>query len=159
MVIGRQREASGTVAVATLNLAEARSYCRRFARSHYENFAVASWLLPASLRPHFFHRYAYCRWADDLADETDDPELSLERLNAWESQLHACYAGHAEHPIFVALQETIEAFSIPRQPFLDLLVAFRRDQQPGRYETMDELLNYCRYSANPVGRLVLYLGR
>jgi len=120
---------------------------------------VASWLLPGYLRPHFFHLYAYCRWADDLADETGDPRLSLQRLDTWESQLDACYAGRAEHPLFVALHETIEAFSIPRKPFLDLLVAFRRDQQAGRYETMDELLDYCRYSANPVGRLVLYLGR
>lgn len=139
-------------------LADAQAYCRQLAISHYENFSVASWLLPKRLRPHFYHVYAYCRWADDLADETDDPARSLELLAWWEDLLERCYEGRAEHPVFVALRSTIETFAIPQEPFRDLLIAFRRDQTSCRYETFDELLDYCRYSANPVGRLVLYLG-
>jgi squalene synthase HpnC len=139
--------------------AESRAYCRRLARSHYENFQVASWLLPRALRPHFYHVYAYCRWADDLADETGDRQRSLELLDWWEEQLCECYAGRAKHPVFIALRETIAEFAIPQAPFADLLVAFRQDQRQTRYETFDDLLGYCRNSANPVGRLVLYLGR
>lgn len=139
--------------------ADAREYCRRLARTHYENFAVASWLLPRSLRPHFYHVYAYCRWSDDLADETGDPRASLALLDWWQQQLDDCYEGQASHPVFIALSETIAEFDIPRQPLADLLSAFRQDQQTTRYETFDELLDYCRRSANPVGRIVLYLGR
>lgn len=138
---------------------EARAYCRRLALTHYENFRVASWLLPRSLRPHFYHVYAYCRWADDLADETGDRQRSLALLDWWEEQLHACYAGRCCHPVFIALAETIREFNIPPEPFLELLAAFRQDQQTTRYESFEELLGYCRNSANPVGRLVLYLGR
>jgi squalene synthase HpnC len=147
------------VAGQTCSIAEARAYCRRLAHTHYENFAVASWLLPRDLRPHFHAVYAYCRWADDLADEMGDRQQSLEMLDWWEEQVHDCYAGRVRHPVFVALQETIAEFSIPRQPLLDLLVAFRQDQHQTRYEDFPQLLQYCRYSANPVGRLVLYLGR
>jgi squalene synthase HpnC len=140
-------------------LGDSRAYCRRLARTHYENFTVASWLLPRSLRPHFYHIYAYCRWADDLADEIGEAEQSLRLLDWWEEQLRACYAGECRHPVFVALGETIREFDIPPQPFLDLLTAFRQDQCLDHYETFDDLLGYCRNSANPVGRLVLYLGR
>ncbi len=136
-----------------------RRYCRRLARSHYENFTVASRLLPRGLRQHFCNVYAYCRWADDLADETGDIKQSLDLLDWWESQLHDCYAGKTRHPVFVALADTIEKFEIPPEPFVDLLVAFRQDQRVTRYENSDQLLEYCRYSANPVGRLVLYLGQ
>jgi squalene synthase HpnC len=129
------------------------------ANRHYENFTVASRLLPRELRQHFCNVYAYCRWADDLADETEQGEQSLALLDWWEMQLRDCYQGKARHPVFVALGETIEQFAIPADPFSDLLVAFRQDQQVKRYETFDELLQYCVYSANPVGRLVLYLGR
>ncbi len=139
--------------------ATARDYCRRLARGHYENFAVASWLLPRALRPHFYHVYAYCRWSDDLADETGDRRASLALLDWWQQQLDDCYAGRASHPVFVALGETIRQFEIPREPLADLLSAFRQDQRVDRYETFDELLDYCRRSANPVGRIVLYLGR
>lgn len=137
--------------------AESRHYCRRLAESHYENFTVGSFLLPKRLRQHFFNIYAYCRWADDLADETGDSRRSLALLDWWESQLLDCYEGRARHPVFVALSETIQSFEIPPEPFADLLVAFRQDQRVTRYQTMDELLGYCRNSANPVGRLVLYL--
>ena len=145
------------------SLSEARDYCRRLARRHYENFTVASWLLPRELRPHFHSIYAYCRWADDLADETGGGRRSLELLDWWQTQLDACCRACSDdqprHPVFVALRETIEQYVIPQQPFSDLLEAFRRDQRQTRYETFDELLDYCRCSANPVGRLVLHLGR
>lgn len=139
--------------------AEASAYCRRLARTHYENFTVASWLLPRELRPHFHHIYAYCRWADDLADETADAEQSLRLLAWWQEQLDACYQGEASHPVFVALLRTIDEFAIPKTPFADLLRAFRQDQQVHDYESFSQLLDYCRNSANPVGRLVLHLGR
>jgi squalene synthase HpnC len=141
------------------SLAEARDYCRRLARAHYENFSVASFLLPRALRQHFFHVYAYCRWSDDLADETADRAQSLKLLGWWEDELRACYAGRARHPVFTALRETIDEFAIPIEPFAELLTAFRQDQTTTWYATFDELLGYCRNSANPVGRLVLYLGR
>ncbi|MGA3209868.1 MAG: squalene synthase HpnC [Terriglobales bacterium] len=164
------------------SLQEARAYCERLVRTHYENFAVATWFLPARLRPHFASIYAYCRIADDLGDEVGDPAQSLALLDEWEAELDVTYLSLVEtplrdvrqdveqlrpasparnpaaprHPVFVALRETILACDIPRQPFADLLKAFRQDQRVTRYETFDDLLGYCRYSANPVGRLVLY---
>jgi squalene synthase HpnC len=136
---------------------EARAYCQRLARSHYENFSVASWFLPSGLRQHFFNVYAYCRISDDLGDEVGDAKASLQLLDEWETELGACYAGRARHPVFVALAETVHKFEIPKHEFADLLTAFRQDQTVGRYETFDDLLGYCRNSANPVGHLVLYL--
>jgi squalene synthase HpnC len=140
-----------------LTLRKSRRYCRRLARRHYENFTAASLLLPRHLRQHFCNIYAYCRWADDLADEVGDPQQSLALLRWWERLVYECYQGQATHPVFVALADTVRRFAIPIEPFLDLLVAFRQDQQVTRYETFGDLLNYCHYSANPVGRLVLYL--
>lgn len=140
-------------------LGEARAYCRRLAETHYENFTVASFLVPRGLRPHFHAIYAYCRWADDLADETGSAEESLALLDWWQQSLEACYRGRATHPAFVALGETIAEFAIPIEPLLALLTAFRRDQQQTRYATFEELWAYCRGSADPVGRLVLYLAR
>jgi len=140
--------------------AEAREYCRRLARSHYENFSVASWFLPGPLRQHFFNVYAYCRISDDLGDEVGNAAASLQLLDQWESELNACYDGHhtrPRHPVFVALAETVCKFEIPKHEFADLLTAFRQDQTVSRYETFNDLLGYCRYSANPVGHLVLYL--
>jgi squalene synthase HpnC len=137
-------------------LEEANAYCRHLATTHYENFHVASWFLPARLRPHFHSIYAYCRIADDLGDEVGNREQSLALLDLWGRELDACYQGQARHPVFVALAETIRACDIPQQPFADLLTAFRQDQNVTRYPSMDDVLGYCRYSANPVGRLVLY---
>ncbi len=137
--------------------AEAREYCRRLARSHYENFSVASWFLPGPLRQHFFNVYAYCRISDDLGDEVGDTAASLQLLDQWETELDACYDGHPRHPVFVALAETVRKFEIPKHEFADLLTAFRQDQSITRYETFDDLLGYCKFSANPVGHLVLYL--
>lgn len=137
-------------------LDEARAYCRQLAESHYENFHVATWFLPKPLRPHFQSIYAYCRISDDLGDEVGDRSVALALLNLWGRELDACYEGRARHPVFVALAETIRTCNIPKEPFADLLVAFRQDQTVKRYATMDEVLGYCHYSANPVGRLVLY---
>src|SRR6202795_3074849 len=108
--------------------AEAREYCRRLARSHYENFSVATWFLPERLRQHFFNLYAYCRISDDLGDEVGDPRASLQMFDQWQAELDACYAGNPRHPVFVALEDTIRKFDIPKQPFDDLLKAFRQDQ-------------------------------
>jgi squalene synthase HpnC len=138
-------------------LGEAEEYCRRLARSHYENFSVATWFLPAHLRQHFFNVYAYCRISDDLGDEVGDAVASLQLLDEWEAELNACYEGAPRHPVFVALAGTVRKFEIPRHEFADLLTAFRQDQTTSRYETFSDLLGYCRNSANPVGHLVLYL--
>ena len=113
----------------------------------------------ADLHQHFYNVYAYCRWSDDLGDEVADPTRALQLLDAWEDELRLCYSrwrGPA-HPVFIALRETIRAKDIPIEPFCDLLRAFRQDQTVHRYATWDEVLDYCVYSANPVGRLVLYL--
>jgi squalene synthase HpnC len=161
-------------------LEEAEAYCRRLARSHYENFSVATWFLPKRLHQHFFNIYAYCRISDDLGDEVGSPAISLALLDRWEEELNGMYVrmgeatqvpprqqSHAEftrnpvtsprHPVFIALRETVQQFSIPRYEFADLLTAFRQDQTVPRYQSFDDLLGYCRNSANPVGHLVLYL--
>ena len=135
----------------------AEEYTRWLATHHYENFNVASWLLPKELHQHFYNLYAYCRWADDLGDEIPSRDRALELLDWWESELDTCYEGRPNHPVFVALRETIVAKNIPKQPFVDLLRAFRQDQIVKRYPTWESVLDYCVYSANPVGRLVLYL--
>jgi squalene synthase HpnC len=135
----------------------AQQYTRWLATHHYENFKVVSWLLPAELHQHFYNVYAYCRWADDLGDEIPDSARSLELLHWWEHELDCCYEGQPSHAVFVALRETIVRKDIPKQPFVDLLKAFRQDQTVKRYPDWDSVLDYCAYSANPVGRLVLYL--
>src|SRR5579863_3107135 len=135
------------------NLADAYAWCGRLARAHYENFTVASWLMPRAMRPHVHAIYAYARIADDFADE----DRSLAKLDEWERELDAAYAGAPRHPVFVALADTARRFDIPREPFADLLRAFRSDVNFAGFETIDDLLGYARYSANPVGRLVLYL--
>ena len=139
------------------SLKDARRYCETLARTHYENFTVATQLLPRHVRARFYPVYAYCRWADDLGDETGGGALALALLDRWEEELLACYRGCARHPVFVALHETIEQCCIPPDPFLDLITAFRQDQWKTRYRSFEELLEYCRYSANPVGRLILYV--
>jgi squalene synthase HpnC len=139
------------------SLAEAQQYCAHLARAHYENFSVATWFLPKHLRQDFFNVYAYCRISDDLGDEVGDAVASLALLNQWQAELDACYSGVPRHPVFVALGETVRKFEIPRQEFCDLLIAFRQDQNVTRFETFNDVLAYCRYSANPVGHLVLYL--
>jgi squalene synthase HpnC len=139
------------------DLGQAQTYCDQFARGHEENFPVLSFALPRALRPHFAAIYSYCRWADDLGDEVDHPIQALELLDWWEEKLDDLYAGRPTHPVMVALQPTIQRFQIPADPFRDLLGAFRQDQTVTRYQNQNQLLDYCRRSANPVGRLVLYL--
>src|ERR1700689_587766 len=139
------------------SLAESQKYCRRLARTHYENFSVATWFLPKHLRQDFLNVYAYCRISDDLGDEVGDSAAALALLDEWQTELDACYAGTPRHPVFVALAETVKKFGIPEHEFSDLLIAFRQDQTVTRFETFDDVLAYCRYSANPVGHLVLYL--
>src|SRR5258707_2970128 len=135
----------------------AENYTRWLATHHYENFNVVSWLLPKDLHQHFYNVYAYCRWADDLGDEIADTRRALELIDWWERELDACYVGEPSHAVFVALRETVVAKDIPQRPFADLLKAFRQDQTVKRYPTWDAVWNYCVYSANPVGRLILYL--
>ncbi len=135
----------------------AQNYTRWLATHHYENFSVVSWLLPKELHQHFYNVYAYCRWADDLGDEIPDTNRALELLDWWEGELDACYDDKPSHAVFIALRETILAQDIPKQPFADLLKAFRQDQTVKRYPNWDAVINYCVCSANPVGRLVLYL--
>jgi squalene synthase HpnC len=140
-------------------LAEAQAWCRELTKSHYENFHVATFFLPERVRPHFESIYAYCRVSDDLGDEVDSPAVATRLLNSWGSMLDECYDApeRSMHPVFVALHETIAACDLPRQLFHDLLIAFRMDQVKTEYETWDELLEYSHYSANPVGRLVLWV--
>src|ERR1043165_4840773 len=99
------------------SLEPAQEYTRWLAKHHYENFTVASFLLPKKLRQHFYNVYAYCRWADDLGDEIADRDLALELLNSWGEELQNCYAGRPVHPVFTALRATIEEFDIPVEPF------------------------------------------
>ena len=147
------------VAVKSVTADEAFAYTRRIATTHYENFPVVSWLLPRKLHQHFYNVYAFCRWADDLADEVGDPARSLVLLQWWRDELRACFAGEPRHPVFVALRPTMLQFAIPIEPFEDLISAFEQDQSVHDYQTFDQLRDYCRRSADPVGRLVLSLCR
>lgn len=144
--------------VSPVSIDEAFRYCARVATAHYENFPVASLFLPADKRPYIQAIYAFSRVADDFADEQDRlPAERLANLDDWERMLRECYQGKAEHPVFIALGETVRQNRIPIEPLLDLLAAFRRDVTQSRYESFDDLLGYCRCSANPVGRLVLMI--
>jgi len=136
---------------------ESRAYTRWLATHHYENFHVVSLLLPKRLHQDFYNVYSFCRWADDLGDEIGDPAESLRLLAWWRGELHAMCAGQAKHPVFVALDRTVREFSLPVTLFDDLIRAFEQDQTVTRYRNFEELFQYCRYSANPVGRLVLGL--
>lgn len=147
----RTREAAEIPA----SLESAYRDCIALARSHYENFSVAARLMPRDMLPHVAAIYAYCRGVDDLGDEAEGDRLAL--LDEWAAQLEQCYSGSPSEPRFLALQHTISAFDIERQPFLDLIEANRMDQVNTRYETYADVLHYCRHSANPVGHLYLTL--
>lgn len=152
----------GTLPVVTQapTLIESETYCRQLATSHYENFPLIARLLPRELRQPFFNVYAYCRWSDDLGDELGDPQLSTRLLGWWRGELARCWAAEKmAHPVFIALQRTVKEFDLLREPFADLLTAFEQDQVVTEYQTFDQLLGYCRNSANPVGRIVLRLCR
>ena len=133
------------------------AYTRWLSGAHYENFHVASIALPKRLHQDFFNVYSYCRWADDLADEIGDPRQSLELLAWWRHELNAMYEGRTAPPVFVAVADTVERHNLEYGPFNHLIRAFEQDQRKSRYETYEEVLDYCVYSANPVGRLVLQL--
>jgi squalene synthase HpnC len=139
------------------NPAHAEELTRNLAHSHYENFSVVSFLLPKRLRQDFCNIYAFCRTADDLGDEVGDTAKSLELLADFRHQLNECYAGNTASALFVALKRTIDRHEIPITPFADLIDAFEQDQTINRYDTFDQLRDYCRRSADPVGRLVLYM--
>lgn len=143
---------------AALDFQQSSDYCRNLAVSHYENFSVASCLVPKSLRRHLHHIYAYCRWSDDLADESASRNQATERLAWWQKELDNCFLGvEIKHPVMIALKSTVQAFGLSKQPFDDLLSAFHQDQIVDRYATDDQLLDYCRRSANPVGRILLQM--
>lgn len=142
---------------APFSLAEAYAYCERMARGHYENFPVASRFVPAKLRPHVWAVYAFARSADDFADEPRYAGRRAEALAFWEEQLERAFHGEAEHPVFMALKDTIEQCDIPITPLRDMLTAFSMDLSKNRYGTYQELCTYFAHSAHPVGRLVLYI--
>jgi squalene synthase HpnC len=148
---------SGEALRITWALDAARAYTRWLATHHYENFHVVSFLLPKRLHQDFYNVYAYCRWADDLGDEIGDRDESTRLLAWWRGELDAMYQGRATHPVFVALEPTVRRYAIPPEPFQDLVAAFVQDQTVSRYPDWDSVLDYCRRSANPVGRLVLHL--
>jgi squalene synthase HpnC len=154
------------VNTAETAIQKALQFCTALAKSHYENFHVATMLLPKKLRLPFYVVYAYCRCSDDIADEHDASaearQAALEKLDAWQEQLDVCFDFTQElpeniHLVFIALRKIAAEYQLPRQPFADLLVAFRQDQMQQHYAAMNDLLDYCRYSANPVGRIVLHL--
>ncbi len=158
---------------------EAHRYCRRLATTHYENFTVGTLLLHPKKRRHVCAIYAYCRWVDDLGDETfspsyadrgwqwlvasldgapqDETERRVALLDRWEEEMRLCYQGNPTHPVMVALQDTVQAFDIPPEPFLKLIEANRMDQRIKRQPTFGDVLKYCEHSANSVGHLMLYL--
>jgi len=140
-------------------LAEAQAWCRHLATSHYENFHVATWFLPKRARPHFESIYAFSRTADDLGDEVADRETATRLLGEWREMLYECYARPeaSMHPVFVALHQTIVETDVPRQLFDDLIAAFEMDQRVTMHESLEDLIGYSRLSANPVGRLVLWV--
>jgi squalene synthase HpnC len=139
------------------DLAAAEEFARNLTNTHYENFSVLSWFVPKRLRQDFCNIYAFCRVADDAADETGDAQASLRWLDRLREQTLACFAGESSTNVFVALAGTIRRHDLPPEPFLDLIDAFEQDQRVTRYANFTQLLDYCRRSANPVGRLVLYL--
>jgi squalene synthase HpnC len=142
---------------APYSVEAAFAYCERMARGHYENFPVASRFVPARLRPHVWAVYAFARSADDFADEPRYAGRRAEALAFWEEQLERAFHGEAEHPVFVALRDTIDRCDVPISPLRDLLTAFNMDLSVNRYSTYSALERYFQHSAHPVGRLVLYI--
>jgi squalene synthase HpnC len=140
-----------------LSPSQSRDYCAHLTATHYENFSVDTWLTPRDHRAAFQSIYAFCRWSDDLADEINDHARSLELLAWWRNQLREMFLGRTQHPVMVALASTVERYGIPIEPFEALISAFEQDQTVTDYDTYDQLLDYCRRSADPVGHLVLYV--
>jgi phytoene synthase len=142
-------------AEAAIPLDQAYRHCESMVRSHYENFPVASWFLPRNRQHHLFALYAFARSADDFADEAAFDGRRLELLDQWEQHLDACLEGRADHPVFVALAQTVRECALPVEPLRHLLEAYRMDVERSRHADWEALLYYCSRSANPVGRLVL----
>jgi len=140
-----------------VTLEVAQAFCRFIAEAHYENFSVVTRLVPRRLRQDFATVYAFARWSDDLADETGSPAAAASALAEWRADLEACFAGRPQSPILVALADTAQRTGLTIKPFSDLLDAFEQDQWKTRFATRAELLDYCRRSADPVGRIVLGL--
>jgi len=139
-------------------LSLAREHCRKLALRHYENFPVGRYGVPADRREHIHAIYAFARVADDFADEPEYEGVRLERLDEWGAKLEACVRGDpVDDPVFVALADTMKRCDLPVRLLHDLLSAFRQDAAKQRYGSWDEVLDYCRRSANPVGRLVLWV--
>lgn len=136
-----------------MSLDDAYRYCLNLASGHYENFPVASRLLPADIRPHVAAVYAFARTADDFADEEQDAQ----KIQDWRRQLYRAAGGKYENPIFQALAHTLKTRRLPVAWLDDLLTAFLQDLRQSRYLSFDQLIEYTRYSANPVGRIVLWL--
>ena len=142
-------------ASSRLSVDESYALCESLAKSHYENFSIASFLLPRDKRRHFYAVYAFCRFVDDLGDEFDGDRLSA--LDYWQDETEACFSGEPSHPYMIALQDTVRSFDIPREPLMRLIEANRMDQIVTCYPTYEDLEYYCQHSANPVGHLVLYV--
>ena len=143
-------------AMPAATLEEAFAYCEARTKAHYENFPVGLFV-PRARRPYVYAIYTFARAADDFADEPIYEGVRQQKLDQWEALLEGAYRGEAEGPIFVALAETVRRLGIPKQLLLDLLSAFKQDVVKSRYASWEELLDYCRRSANPVGRLVLHV--
>ena len=143
--------------IPPMDVSQARKYCKSLAQRHYENFSVASLLVPATVRQDFYIIYAYCRWSDDLADEIGNASDSLQLLSWWRNELRACFSGVATHPVFIAIKDTLRRQKLSLEHFERLLDAFVQDQSVMRYGSQEEILEYCRGSANPVGCLLLQL--
>jgi squalene synthase HpnC len=141
------------------SIEQATLWCKQLATTHYENFHVTTFFLPRKLRPHFYSVYAFCRTSDDLGDEVGSRETATRLLGEWRAMLHESFERpeQSRHPVYVALQPTIQSCALPRQPFDDLITAFEQDQVYTKHESLATLEEYSRYSANPVGRLVLLL--
>lgn len=139
------------------DVAAAYSFCLGLAASHYENFPVASKLIFPKLRKHVAALYAFARIADDFSDEPEYEGFRRERLLEWRSSLNDIESENQRHPVFIALKQTLKELRLPKEPFDDLLDAFLQDTEKSRYQTFSEVLDYCRRSANPVGRIVLMI--
>jgi hydroxysqualene synthase len=133
-------------------------YCEALCRARHHNYPVGSMFARSHLRKHIFALFAFARVADDFADEAAYEGRRARELDRWEEQLHAAYRGNAEHPVFVALADTVDKFGLPITEFTELLSGFRTDLERRRYATFDELRSYTRQAAEPVGRLLLYIG-
>ena len=164
----------GLESAEPVSLEQAYQFCETLARTHYENFNVGGWITPKAKLPHVYAIYAWCRMVDDLGDEfvpsaTVPEAVEVGRLNEtftehrrgrlawWEEELEAMYSGQPTHPISIAVQHTVASFDIPPEPFHRLIQANLMDQGSGRFETLEDVVEYCKYSANPVGHLYLYL--